>query len=106
MKIEVFYNADFPILMTARADGTYPMVHAILRNEVDPPRLVIEFHSLWSHGKHTEEDVKKVRDELIREMHDSYKDHCLVYKVDGKYYKLAKGLLNKYGITMIAVEDR
>jgi hypothetical protein len=106
MKIEVFYNADFPILMTARGPGGYPMVHAVLCSEIDPTRLVIEFQALWTYGKHTEADVSAVRDELIKEVHDSYQHHNLIYKIDGKYYKLAKGLLNKYGVTMIAQEER
>lgn len=107
MNIEIFYNADFPILMTARADGRYPLVHAVLAMEIDPkPRLVIEFRELWMHGKNTLEDVKKVRDELVKEVFDVFEHHRLVYKIEDKYYTLTRGLLNKYGPTMIAVEER
>jgi len=105
MNIQVFYNTDFPIMMTARGPEGYPMVHAVLSNEIEPPRLVVEFQELRRAGRDTEEDLKKVRDELIKEMQDSYGDHKLFYKLDGKCYRLAKGLLNKYGVTMIAVEE-
>jgi hypothetical protein len=105
MNIEIFYNADFPIIMTARADGRYPLVHAVLQVEITPPRLVVEFRELWMHGKNTVADVKKVRDKLIKEVFDSFEHHRLVYKIEDKYYTLTRGILNKYGPTMIAVEE-
>ena len=110
MKIDTFYNADFPIIMTARADGKYPMVHAILNVEHDPPRFVISFRAFWS-TKHTQEDVKIVQDELMREVFDSYGHHSLFFELEDGLYKVMAGTPHqimydkkKTGLTMIFVE--
>jgi hypothetical protein len=109
--IEVFYNADFPILMTARVGGGYPMVHAILNAQHAPPRLVVYFQVFRS-TKNTQEEVKAVQDELLREVFDSYGQHNLFFELEDGLYKVMKGSpyqvmydKKKTGMTMILVEE-